>query len=153
MYDPVYRKRFQPWETLARRLTADFKFATQGLTFLAEYRELVRALRHMPDYRRLSETSEAYAVPGPSFVFNMRHSRLGNLALRTAISVFSGSPDFSIEVYLPANQPTVDIFHQDVQVYFDSRIIVIGAGYLRGIKVGIVYDKSYIQAVRIPTES
>lgn len=113
VYDPVYRKRFQPWETLARRLTADFKFATQGLTFLAEYRELVRALRHMPDYRRLSETSEAYAVPGPSFVFNMRHSRLGNLALRTAISVFSGSPDFSIEVYLPANQPTVDIFRQE----------------------------------------
>jgi transcriptional regulator with XRE-family HTH domain len=112
IYDPVYRKRFQPWEALARRLTADFKFATQGLTFLPEYRELIRSLKRMPDYRRLSETSEAYTVPAPSFVFHMKHSRLGNLALRTAISVFSGSPDFSIVAYVPGNQQTLDTFQQ-----------------------------------------
>ena len=112
VYDPLYRKRFQPWEALARRLTADFKFATQGLTFLPEYRDLTRALKRMPDYRRLSETSEAYTVPAPSFVFHMKHSRLGNLALRTAISIFSGSPDFSIVVYVPGNQQTLDTFRQ-----------------------------------------
>ncbi len=110
VYDPIYRKRFQPWEELARRLTADFKFATQGLTFLPEYRDLMRALRRLPDFRRLSETSEAYSAPAPSFVFQMKHSRLGSLALRTAISVFSRTPDFSIEVYLPGNQQTLEIF-------------------------------------------
>ncbi len=112
VYDPVYRKRFMPWEELARRLTADFKFATKGLTFLPEYRELMRVLKRMPDFRRLSETSEAYSVPPPSFVFQMKHSQLGNLALRTAISIFSGSPDFSIVVYLPGNQQTLDTFKQ-----------------------------------------
>lgn len=112
VYDPAYRKRFMPWEELARRLTADFKFATKGLTFLPEYRDLMRVLKRMPDFRRLSETSEAYSVPAPSFVFHMKHSRLGNLALRTAISIFSGSTDFSIIVYLPGNQQTLDTFRQ-----------------------------------------
>ncbi len=112
IYDPVYRRRFQPWEDLARRLTADFKFATRGLNFLPEYRELTRSLKRMPDYRRLSETSEATTAPGPTFVFQMRHSRLGNLSLRTAISIFSGSTDYSIVVYLPGNQQTLLTFEQ-----------------------------------------
>ncbi len=51
-------------------------------------------------------------MPPPSFVFQMKHSQLGNLALRTAISIFSGSPDFSIVVYLPGNQQTLDTFKQ-----------------------------------------
>jgi hypothetical protein len=113
VYDPAYRKRFQPWEELARRLTADFKFATRGQTFLPEYRDLTRALKKLPDYRRLSETSEAYSTPAPSFVFQMRHSRLGPLALRTAISVFSSTPDYSIVVYLPGNQPTLETFRHN----------------------------------------
>jgi transcriptional regulator with XRE-family HTH domain len=112
VYDPVYRRRFMPWEELARRLTADFKFATKGLTFLPEYRELMRVLKRMPDFRRLSETSEAYSVPPPSFVFQMKHSKVGALALRTAISIFSGSTDYSIIVYLPGNQAALDAFRQ-----------------------------------------
>lgn len=113
VYDPAYRRRFQPWEELARKLTADFKFATRGLTFMPEYRELTRALKKLPDYRRLSETSEAYGTPAPSFVFHMKHARLGSLALRTAISVFSSSPDYSIVVYLPGNQQTLETFTQN----------------------------------------
>jgi len=112
LYDPAYRKRFQPWEELARRLTADFKYQTRGLAFLPDYRELMRVLKRLPDYRRLSETSEATSAPPPSFVFQMKHARLGNLALRTAISVFSGSPDFSIVVYLPGNQQALESFRQ-----------------------------------------
>jgi transcriptional regulator with XRE-family HTH domain len=112
VYDPIYRRRFQPWEELARRLTADFKFQTRGLSFLPEYRDLMRVLKRMPDFRRLSETSEATTTPAPSFVFHMRHSQLGSLALRTAISVFSSSPDFSIVVYLPGNQSTLEAFRR-----------------------------------------
>lgn len=112
LYDTAYRRRFQPWEELARRMTADFKFTTRGLTFLPDYRELTRALKRLPDYRRLSETSEATTAPGPSFVFHMKHSRLGSLALRTAISVFSSTSDYSIVVYLPGNQQTLATFQQ-----------------------------------------
>jgi transcriptional regulator with XRE-family HTH domain len=112
IYDPTYRRRFQPWEELARRLTADFKYQTRGLAFMQEYRDLIRALKRMPDYRRLSETSETSSVPPPSFLFHMKHEKLGSLALRTALSNFSGTADFSIVVYLPGNQQTLDIFQQ-----------------------------------------
>ncbi len=113
IYDPQYRRRFQPWEELARRLTADFKFQTRGLSFHPEYRELIRSMKRMPDYRRLSETSETNTVPQASFLFHMRHSKHGALALRTAISVFSGNLDFSIVVYLPGNQQTLDVFRRN----------------------------------------
>jgi transcriptional regulator with XRE-family HTH domain len=112
VYDPVYRRRFQPWEELARRLTADFKYQTRGLAFLPEYREISRALKRQPDYKRLSDVSESSTAPAPSFVFHMKHSQLGSLALRTAISIFSGSPDFSIVVYLPGDQQTLEIFRR-----------------------------------------
>ena len=112
IFDPLYRRRFQPWEELARRLTADFKYQTRGLAFLPEYRDLTRALKRLPDYKRLSAVSEASAVPAPSFVFHMKHAQLGTLALRTAISIFSGSVDFSIVVYLPGNQQTLEIFRR-----------------------------------------
>ena len=112
IFDPVYRRRFQPWEELARRLTADFKYQTRGLAFLPDYRELTRSLKRLPDYKRLSDVSEASSAPAPSFVFHMKHSQLGSLALRTAISIFSGSLDFSIVVYLPGNQQTLEIFRQ-----------------------------------------
>lgn len=113
LFDPTYRRRFQPWEELARRLTADFKYQTRGLAFLPDYRDLVRNLKRLPDYRRLSEVSEASSAPAPSFVFNMRHSRLGSLALRTSISIFSGSPDFSIVVYLPGKRQTLETFREN----------------------------------------
>lgn len=112
IYDPVYRRRFQPWEALARQQTASFKFATRGLTFLPEYKTLHHDLKRLPDYRRLSEVSETSSAPPATFVFHMRHSRYGSLALRTAVSIFSGSTDFSIVVYLPGNQQALQTFQQ-----------------------------------------
>lgn len=113
IYDPIYRKRFQPWEELARRLTADFKFSTRGVTYMPEYRELTRALKRLPDYRRLSDSSETTTAPAASFVFNMRHSQFGTLNLRTAISIFSGTLDYSIVFYLPGNQQTLGTFQHN----------------------------------------
>ncbi len=137
IYDPQYRRRFQPWEELARRLTADFKFSTRGVTFLPEYRDLTRALKRLPDYRRLSMTSETTTAPPPTFLFHMKHSRFGTLTLRTAISIFSGSLDYSIVVYLPGNQQTLVTFQQcswqqlapgHPTALTDQSITVVGSG-------------------------
>jgi transcriptional regulator with XRE-family HTH domain len=110
VFDPAYRARFRPWETLARRMLADFKHNTRSLTYLPEYRSLWRQLRAQPDFQRIASTSDAGFAVAPSFVFHMRHSRLGPLALRTTITVFSGSSDHSIVTYVPGDQPTLEIF-------------------------------------------
>ncbi|MEO7001124.1 MAG: helix-turn-helix transcriptional regulator [Ktedonobacterales bacterium] len=110
VFDPAYRARFRPWEGLARRLLADFKYNSRTITYLPEYRALWRSLRALPDFSRIADTSD----PGPgapsSFVFHMRHSRLGALTLRTTITVFSGSSDYSIVTYVPGDQQTLAIF-------------------------------------------
>ncbi len=110
VFDPTYRARFRPWEALARRMLADFKHNTRSLTYLPEYRALWRSLRAMPDFQRIASTSDAGVAVAPSFVFHMRHSRLGPLALRTTITVFSGSSDYSIVTYVPGDQQTLTIF-------------------------------------------
>ncbi|HEX9035839.1 MAG TPA: helix-turn-helix domain-containing protein [Ktedonobacterales bacterium] len=110
VFDPSYRARFRPWEALARRMLADFKHNTRSLTFLPEYRALWRSLRAMPDFQRIASSSEAGVAAAPSFIFHMRHSRLGPLALRTTITVFSGSSDYSIVTYVPGDQQTLAIF-------------------------------------------
>lgn len=110
VFDPAYRARFRPWEALARRMLADFKHNTRSLTYLPEYRALWRGLRAMPDFQRIANTSDAGVAVAPSFVFHMRHSRLGPLALRTTITVFSGSSDYSIVTYVPGDQQTLSIF-------------------------------------------
>ena len=110
VFDPAYRARFRPWEALARRMLADFKHNTRSLTYLPEYRALWRGLRAMPDFQRIASTSDAGVAVAPSFVFHMRHSRLGPLALRTTITVFSGSSDYSIVTYVPGDQQTLSIF-------------------------------------------
>ncbi len=56
VFDPAYRARFRPWETLARRMLADFKHNTRSLTFLPEYRALWRSLRAMPDFTRIANS-------------------------------------------------------------------------------------------------
>jgi hypothetical protein len=109
VFDPNYRTRFRPWEELARRLLADFKHNTRSLTYLPEYRALWRSLRTLPDFRRIADSSD----PGwgsASFVFQMRHSHLGSLTLRTAVTVFSGASDYSIVTYVPGDQQTLDTF-------------------------------------------
>ena len=110
VFDPAYRGRFRPWEALARRMLADFKHNTRSITFLPEYRTLWRSLRALPDFTRIANSSDAPSVTAPSFVFHMRHSRLGALALRTTITIFSGSSDYSIVTYVPGDQQTLAIF-------------------------------------------
>ena len=110
VFDPAYRSRFRPWEGLARRLLADFKHNTRSLTYLPEYRELWRSLRNLPDFRRIADSSDAGLAVAPSFVFQMRHTSLGTLTLRTTVTVFSGTSDFSIVTYVPGDQQTLAIF-------------------------------------------
>jgi transcriptional regulator with XRE-family HTH domain len=110
VFDPKLRAKFRPWETLARRLLADFKYNTRSLTYLPEYRELWRSLRTIPDFRRIAGSSDAGPSVSPSFVFQIKHSHLGVLTLRTSITVFSGTPDYSIVTYVPGDQQTLAIF-------------------------------------------
>ena len=110
VFDPAYRLRFRPWEGLARRLLTDFKYNTRGLTYLPEFRELWRTLRALPDFRRIADSSDPATGVAPSFVFQMRHSRLGPLMLRTTVTIFSGVSDYSIVTYVPGDQQTLGIF-------------------------------------------
>ncbi len=110
VFDPAYRSHFRPWENLARRLIADFKYNTRSLTYLPEYRELWKTLRTRPDFRRIADSSEVGGEPAPSFVFQIRHSRLGTLTLRTTVTVFSGASDYSIVTYVPGDQQTLAIY-------------------------------------------
>ncbi len=110
VFDPDYRRRFRPWEGLARRLLADFKHNTGSLTYLPEYRTLWRSLRGLPDFRRIADSSDPGSGPTPSFVFQMRHSQLGPLTLRTALTVFTGTSDYSIVTYVPGDQQTLATF-------------------------------------------
>ena len=109
VFDAKYRARFRPWEDLARRLLADFKHNTRSLTYLPEYRALWRILRALPDFRRIADSSDP-AWGTASFVFQMRHSELGPLTLRTAVTVFSGASDYSIVTYVPGDQQTLATF-------------------------------------------
>jgi transcriptional regulator with XRE-family HTH domain len=110
VFDPAYRLRFRPWEELARRLLADFKYNTRSLTYLPEYRTLWRTLRTLPDFRRIADSSDPGVGPAPSFVFQMRHSQLGPLTLRTTVTVFSGTSDYSMVTYVPGDQQTLATF-------------------------------------------
>jgi transcriptional regulator with XRE-family HTH domain len=110
IFDPVYRARFRPWESLARRLLSDFKFNVSAFTYLPEYHILMRELRRLPDFTRIARSSEPGGVPAPSFVFEMRHSRLGWLTLRTSLTVFSGAPEYPIVSYIPGDQAALAAF-------------------------------------------
>jgi transcriptional regulator with XRE-family HTH domain len=110
VFDPVYRSHFRPWEDLARRLLADFKYNTRSLTYLPEYRDLWRSLRTRPDFRRIADSVYTGGEPAASFVFQIRHTRLGTLTLRTAVTVFPGVSDYSIVTYVPGDQQTLAIY-------------------------------------------
>ena len=62
---------------------------TRTLTHLPEYKELWRRLRELPEFRRIAAASYPEGKPAPSFVFQVQHSALGRLALRTATTVFT----------------------------------------------------------------
>jgi transcriptional regulator with XRE-family HTH domain len=110
VFDPAYRSRFRPWETLARRLLTDFKYYSRAVTYLPEYRDLWRSLRTLPDFRRIADSSDPASGVAATFVFHMRHSLLGTLTLRTTVTVFSGASDHSIVTYVPGDQQTLDLF-------------------------------------------
>ena len=110
IFDPGYRTRFRPWESLARRVLSDFKFNVSAYTYLPEYRALMRDLRKLPDFTRIANSSEPGGIPAPSFVFEMKHSRLGWLTLRTSLTVFSGAPEYPIVMYLPGDQAALAAF-------------------------------------------
>jgi transcriptional regulator with XRE-family HTH domain len=112
LFDPTIRTRFRAWEPVARRLVSDFKYNTQRVTYLPRYRELWRELRQLPDFRRIANSSEPTSAPAPSFAFQLRHSRLGWLTLRTAVTTFSGTPDYAIVSYVPGDQPTLRLYQQ-----------------------------------------
>jgi transcriptional regulator with XRE-family HTH domain len=112
LFDKAYRSRFRPWEALARRLVSDFKFNTRSLTYLPEYRTLWRRLRSQPDFSRIADSQDPGVGTPPGYVFTMRHSHLGDLMLRTTVSVFSGTSDYSIVNYVPADQTTLRTFEQ-----------------------------------------
>ena len=112
IFDPAYRSRFRPWEPLARRLVADFKWNTAALTHLPEYRALWRELRALPDFRRIADVTPAAGVPGPSFVMGLHHSALGPLALRTATTLFSGVRDIHIVSYVPGDATTLEAYRR-----------------------------------------
>lgn len=113
VFDPTYRSRFRPWEPLARRLLGDFKYNTRSLTYLPEYRDLWRSLRTIPDFRRIADSSDPGFNTTPTFVFQMRHSRLGPITLRTTVTVFSGVSEHSIVTYVPGDQHSLDIFSRN----------------------------------------
>ncbi len=112
LFDPLNRARFRPWEPLARRMVADFKWNTATLTHLPEYRALWRDLRALPDFRRIADVTPAMGVPIPTFVMTLQHPRLGPLALRTATTQFGSLRDHRIVTYVPGDARTLDAFGQ-----------------------------------------
>ncbi len=106
------RRHFYGWESLARRLVSDFQYNTRTLTHLAEYKELWKRLRELPEFRRIAAASYPEGRPAPSFVFHVQHSQLGHLALRTATTVFTGVSSYSMVSYVPGDQHTLDVYRE-----------------------------------------
>lgn len=106
------RRQFHGWENLAHRLVSDFQYNTRTITHLPEYKELWRHLRELPDFRRIASASYSEGKPAPSFVFQVQHSQLGRLTLRTATTVFTGINSYSMVSYVPGDQQTLEIYRQ-----------------------------------------
>ncbi|HXR65346.1 MAG TPA: helix-turn-helix domain-containing protein [Ktedonobacteraceae bacterium] len=106
------RQHFHSWENLARRLVSDFQYNTRTLTHLPEYKELWKKLRDLPEFRRIAAASYPEGKPAPSFVFQVQHTQLGRLALRTATTVFTGINTYSMVSYVPGDQHTLEVFRQ-----------------------------------------
>ncbi len=112
LFDPRNRARFRPWEPLARRLVADFKWHTSTLTHVPEYKALWRELRALPDFRRISDVTPVAGAPSPIFVMGVQHPTLGALALRTATTLFGNLRDHYIITYVPGDSRTLDAFNR-----------------------------------------
>ncbi|MBV9688757.1 MAG: helix-turn-helix domain-containing protein [Ktedonobacteraceae bacterium] len=112
IFDPRLRHRFLDWENLAHRLVTDFQYNTRKSTHLPEYKTLWKQLRDLPDFRRIAASCSPTGKPAPSFVFQVQHSQLGRLTLRTATTVFTGISACSMVSYVPGNQHTLEIYRR-----------------------------------------
>ncbi len=110
VFDSGMRQRFHGWENLARRLVSDFQYNTRTLTHLPEYKSLWKSLREYPEFRRIASSVYAGGRPAPSFVFQIQHSDLGRVTLRTATTVFSGISSYSMVSYVPGDLQTLAIY-------------------------------------------
>lgn len=110
VFDPNWRRRYHGWENLARRLVSDFQYNTRTLTHLSEYKALLKKLRELPEFRRIASATYPTGKPAPSFVFQIQHSTLGRVTLRTATTVFSGVSSYSMVSYVPGDQQTLRVY-------------------------------------------
>jgi DNA-binding XRE family transcriptional regulator len=110
VFDPLLRRRFHGWEELARRLVSDFMYNTHTITHQPEYKALWKRLRDLPEFRRIAAVVYPVGKPAPSFVFQVQHSELGRLTLRTATTVFTGINSYSMVSYVPGDQQTLKIY-------------------------------------------
>src|SRR6266487_524190 len=112
VFDTRRRKHFHGWENLARRLVSDFQYNTRTITHLPEYKKLLMHLRELPDFRRIASATYAEAKPAPSFTFQVQHTKLGRLTLRTATTVFTGINSYSMVSYVPGDQHALEIYRR-----------------------------------------
>ncbi len=112
VFDARRRHHFHGWENLARRLVSDFQYGTRTITHLPEYKQLWRRLRELPEFRRIASATYPEGKPAPSFVFQVQHSELGRLTLRTATTVFTGINSYSMVSYVPGDQQTLEIYRK-----------------------------------------
>jgi transcriptional regulator with XRE-family HTH domain len=112
VFDTRRRHHFHGWESLTRRLVSDFQYNTRTITHLPEYKKLLKHLRELPDFRRIASATYAEAKPAPSFTFQVQHSKLGRLTLRTATTVFTGINSYSMVSYVPGDQHALEIYRK-----------------------------------------
>jgi transcriptional regulator with XRE-family HTH domain len=106
------RPLFHGWENLARRLVSDFQYNTRTITHLPEYKALWKRLRALPEFRRIAAATYPEGRPDPSFVFQIQHSELGRVTLRTATTVFTGINSYSMVSYVPGDLQTLGIYRK-----------------------------------------
>src|SRR5690349_2808592 len=112
VFDTRRRRHFHGWENLVRRLVSDFQYNTRTITHLPQYKKLLKNFRGLPDFRRIASATYAEAKPAPSFTFQVQHSKLGRLTLRTATTVFTGINTYSMVSYVPGDQHTLQIYRK-----------------------------------------
>src|SRR6266853_1445182 len=112
VFDARRRRHFHGWENLAHRLVSDFQYNTRTLTHVPEYKELWKHLRTLPEFRRIAAAAYPEGKPAPSFAFQVQHSELGRLTLRTATTVFTGINSYSMVSYVPGDQQTLEIYRK-----------------------------------------
>lgn len=112
VFDARRRGHYCGWENLARRLVSDFQYNTRTMTHLPEYKKLWKRLREWPEFRRIASVTYPEGKPDPSFVFQIQHSQLGRVTLRTATTVFTGISTYSMVSYVPGDKQTLEIYRK-----------------------------------------